>query len=218
MGLQCLRKAVGLTVMFTVISVVALGGRSAMAANTVIQNEVRDSLEANTHLRLIRVCTQTAGVDCGVLAKSDGEGHPLWTENPVGFGATDLESAYVISGSVENSGIGDSVSIVEPYDDPDAQADMNAYRSEYGLPSCTSSSGCFLKLNENGNASPLAPSAPLSSGWPEETSLDLDMVSTACPLCNIVLVEANSTSNVDLFTAEAAAAATDPSGLPTRCF
>jgi len=40
-------------------------------------------------------------------------------------------------------------------DDPNAEADLAQYRSTFGLPACTTANGCFQKLNENGNASPL---------------------------------------------------------------
>jgi subtilase family serine protease len=41
-----------------------------------------------------------------------------------------------------------------------------------------------------------------NSGWAEEESLDLDMVSAICPHCKIILVEANSTSISALSKAE----------------
>ena len=45
------------------------------------------------------------------------------------------------------------------------------------------------------------------TGWGGEISLDLDMVSAACPTCKIILVEADSASNADLGAAVNAAAA-----------
>jgi hypothetical protein len=55
-------------------------------------------------------------------------------------------------------------------------------------------------VNENGQASPL-PAAASTTGWDVEESLDIDMVSAVCPLCHIILVEANSESMADLGTA-----------------
>jgi hypothetical protein len=72
------------------------------------------------------------------------------------------------------------------------------YRSTYGLPACTTANGCFRKVNEQGTASPLSP----DQGWGVEISLDLDMVSAACPACKIVLVEGSSASFDDLGTSE----------------
>src|SRR5439155_579168 len=71
------------------------------------------------------------------------------------------------------------------------------YRSQYGLPPCTTANGCFRKINQNGQTSPLPAS---DTGWAGEISLDVDMVSAVCPQCHILLVEANS-NNDDLYTA-----------------
>ena len=43
-------------------------------------------------------------------------------------------------------------------------------------------------------------------GWGLEISLDLDMVSAACPKCHILLVEATSNANANLYAAEDTAA------------
>jgi subtilase family serine protease len=67
---------------------------------------------------------------------------------------------------------------------------LNTYRAQYGLPACTTSNGCFTKVNQTGGTS--YPRA--NSGWATEISLDLDMVSATCPDCHILLVEANSSS------------------------
>jgi subtilase family serine protease len=95
------------------------------------------------------------------------------------------------------------VAIVDAYDDPNAASDLNTFRQAYGLPACTTANGCFKKVNQNGATSPL-PSGDY--GWAEEESLDLDAVSSACPTCHILLVEANSASTSALSKAENSAA------------
>ena len=90
-----------------------------------------------------------------------------------------------------------TVAVVDAYDLPTAEADLAAYRTQYGLPSCTTANGCFHKVNQNGLTSPL-PAA--NSGWGAEIALDIDMVSAACPNCNILLVEANDSGLVNLGT------------------
>jgi subtilase family serine protease len=129
---------------------------------------------------------------------------PTTTGSPTGSGLkpSDLISAYKLSGT---SGAGRTVAIVDAFDDPNAASDLAAYRSAYGLPACTAASGCFKKVNGNGQASPL-PSADY--GWAEEESLDLDMVSAICPGCKILLVEAAGADTASLTTAEDTAAAT----------
>jgi Putative Ig domain len=123
---------------------------------------------------------------------------------PVGYNPAQLQSAYSIASAAAASGSGETVYLVDAYDYPTAQADLNAYRSQYGLPAC--GSGCFTKVNQNGTASPL-PAAAGSSGWDVEEALDIDMVSAICPLCHITLVEAKSASGSALYTAENSAVA-----------
>ena len=110
------------------------------------------------------------------------------------YAPADLATAYKLPTSKY---VTQTVAIVDAYNDPYAESDMNHYRSTFGLPSCTSSSGCFKKVNESGGTT--YPAA--DSGWAEEISLDLDMVSAICNYCHIILVEANSSSFSDLGTA-----------------
>ncbi len=118
---------------------------------------------------------------------------------PSGYGPAQLQSAYHLPSST--AGRGATVALVDAYDDPNAESDLAVYRSQYGLPSCTTKNGCFKKVNENGLSSPLPPTEPPGDDWALEESLDLDMVSAACPLCHIDLVEANSAYFGDLGTA-----------------
>ena len=92
-----------------------------------------------------------------------------------GFGPSDLAGAYKLP---TNLGSGKTVAIVDAYDDPNAESDLADYRSQFGLPACTTANGCFRKVNQNGGASPL-PAA--NAGWAPEIALDLDMVSAICP-------------------------------------
>ena len=80
------------------------------------------------------------------------------------------------------------MAIVDAYDYPNAEADLATYRSDWGLPPCTTANGCFHKVNEHGQDSPL-PAASGTSGWATEEALDIDMVSAVCPNCHILLVE-----------------------------
>jgi subtilase family serine protease len=75
---------------------------------------------------------------------------------------------------------------------------MNTYRSTYGLPACTTANGCFKKVNQSG----VQGSYPANNqGWGLEVSLDLDMVSAVCPKCHVLLVEATSNANANLYAA-----------------
>ncbi|MFE6891723.1 peptidase S8 [Streptomyces sp. NPDC057694] len=117
---------------------------------------------------------------------------------PSGYGPTDLQAAYGLTSAAASKGAGETIAIVDAYDDPNAEADLAKYRSFYGLPACTSASGCFKKVSQTGSTTSL-PTA--DSGWAEEISLDLDMASAVCPKCNILLVEAKSATMANLGTA-----------------
>jgi hypothetical protein len=115
---------------------------------------------------------------------------------PSGYGPSSLQSAYALPSST--AGSGQTVAIVDAYDDPNAASDLAAYRSQYGLPACTVANGCFTKVSQTGSTTSL-PAA--NTGWAGEISLDLDMVSAVCPLCHILLVEATTASMTNLGTA-----------------
>jgi subtilase family serine protease len=103
------------------------------------------------------------------------------------WGATALRSAYRIGVPTTRTS---TIAVVDAFGYPHAEADMNHYRRHYGLPACTKASGCFRKLNQRGDQG----SYPKpDSGWAEETAMDLQMVSAACPTCRLILVEASNT-------------------------
>ena len=133
-----------------------------------------------------------------VLAGPDNR--PFATAGPSGFGPADLRSAYKLPAT---GGTGQTVAIVDAYDDPKAEADLAVYRSTYGLSPCTTANGCFKKVNQNG----VQGSYPAGdTGWGQEISLDLDMASAICPGCHILLVEAKDNTNANLYAAEDTAA------------
>jgi hypothetical protein len=113
-----------------------------------------------------------------------------------GYDPADLRSAYDLPS--ESAGSGQTVAIIDAYDDPNAESDLAVYRARYGIPACTTANGCFRKVNQTGGTS--YPRA--EPGWAVEISLDLDMVSAACPNCHILLVEASNNSDTNLDTAE----------------
>jgi hypothetical protein len=117
-----------------------------------------------------------------------------------GFHPADLAAAYALP--VQNAG--GTVAVVDAFDDPAAEIDLAVYRAAFGLPPCTTANGCFRKLNQTGAAGSY-PAPDL--GWAQETALDLEMVSAACPRCSILLVEASSAQLDDLGAAVDTAAA-----------
>jgi subtilase family serine protease len=115
--------------------------------------------------------------------------------SPSGYNPADLQSAYKLPSAT--AGSGQTVAIVDAYDDPKAESDLGVYRAQFGLPACTTANGCFRKVDQNGGTT--YPRGNRS--WAQEISLDLDMVSAICPNCHILLVEATSNSFSNLATA-----------------
>jgi hypothetical protein len=99
-----------------------------------------------------------------------------------GFTPAELREAY---GLPDHGGAGVTVAIVDDVGDPEAEDGLAIYRERFGLPGCTEGNGCFRQVDEHGLPSP----RDEWSSWASEISLDLDMVSAACPECNILLVE-----------------------------
>jgi subtilase family serine protease len=118
---------------------------------------------------------------------------------PAGYTPADLRAAYALPDTVDGA---PTVAIVDAYDDPTAEADLAVYRSQFGLPPCTSDNGCFRKVAQTGGSDLPDP----DGGWAQEISLDLDMVSAICPACRILLVEATSASQANLGIAVTTAA------------
>jgi subtilase family serine protease len=116
-----------------------------------------------------------------------------------GYGPSDIQSAYNLP---TTGGNGKIVAVIDANDYPQAESDLAAYRSQYGLPACTSASGCFIKVGQTGSATALpSPDPQGCNGWNQEAALDLQMASAACPDCKIMIVEANSATTPDLAAA-----------------
>src|SRR5437764_9059425 len=153
---------------------------------------------ASVSIRPVCGAVPIGHVRCFSLVKGDAS---PFASGPSGYGPADLQSAYALPSAT--AGAGQTVAIVDAFDDPTAEQDLAQYRSFYGLPPCTTANGCFRKVNENGGTLPMPPP---SADWSLEISLDLDMVSAVCPNCKILLVEANTNLDSDLYTAEDTAA------------
>ncbi len=143
---------------------------------------------------VVTVCKRPAPGYAACLASRRTDVRPLASAGtPAGYGPKDLQSAYKLPSA--SRGAGQTIAIVDAYDDPKAESDLAVYRAKYGLKPCTRSNGCFRKVNQNGIAGNYPPG---DTGWAQEISLDLDMASAICPNCKLLLVEARTASIEDL--------------------
>ena len=156
---------------------------------------------APRHAECLAILVPTASARS--VSGSLGQAGPALVDQPYsgsgvggGFAPADLRSAYNLP--LESTEFGQTVAIVDAYDDPNAESDLATYRARYGISPCTAANHCFKKVNQSGGTSSPSPDA----GWAVEISLDLDMASAACPNCKILLVEASSSADSNLFAAE----------------
>jgi subtilase family serine protease len=184
------------------LSVVAAAG----AAAVLVPTAATAAPPTQAHgLKILRgACAASAGAGyshCNLDLLATLAGKPFATSAPTGYGPADLRAAYNLTGS--SGGTGQTVAVVDAFDDKTAESDLATYRSFYQLPPCTTANGCFKKVNQNG----VQGSYPSNNaGWGLEVSLDLDMVSAICPNCHILLVEATNNQNANLYAAEDTAA------------
>ncbi len=152
------------------------------------------SIEASGPPPFVHVCPGPAGPD---TARCHSIARPQASTSPTGLGPATIKSAYGFSTSL-SAGTGKTIAIVDAYDDPTAENDLNFFSSQYGLPSCTSASGCFKKVSQNGGTN--YPRG--DQGWALEISLDVQWAHAIAPGAKILLVEARSNSFSNLMAAE----------------
>jgi Ricin-type beta-trefoil lectin domain len=114
---------------------------------------------------------------------------------PPGYSPAQLQAAYGMQSVT--AGMRQTVAVVTPFDDPNAESDLAVYRAQFSLPPCTSTDGCFSKIGELGAGSPLPPA---NNSWAAGTSTQLDVISAICPNCHLLLVEATTAGIADIGT------------------
>ncbi len=124
------------------------------------------------------------------------------TSKPHGLTPADLRSAYKLPDLATSD---QTVAVSIAFDTPDLAKFLATYRKEFGLPPCTVASGCFRQVNQQGKATPAEP-AGVGTGWDLEATLDVSMISVACPHCKILVVEGKSPTLQDLAATDATAA------------
>jgi subtilase family serine protease len=96
--------------------------------------------------------------------------------------------------SSNTCGAGQTIGIVDAFSDPNIQSDLNTFDTQFGLPTCTTSNGCFTIATPQG--------APRTDrGWALEISLDVEWAHAIAPGAKILLVEAVTNSFANLFGA-----------------
>jgi hypothetical protein len=129
----------------------------------------------------------------------------LTTASPPGYGATQLRAYLRLRGT----GAGQSVAIVDAYDNPYATRDIRIYSKQFGLPLPCPAKGTVRGCFRFSVVHPFG-FAGLDSGWALESDLDVQMVHAIAPQASITLVEAYDATGTSLFEAVRYAAALKP--------
>ncbi len=131
------------------------------------------------------------------FVRCDSWVRPLASSSPVGLTPSIMKSVYSFSTS-NTVGAGQTIALVDAYDLPTAENDLNVFSQAFGLPACTTANGCFRKVNQSGGTS----YPRYSSGWGLEIALDIEWAHAIAPGAKILLVEAKSSSFSNLLAAE----------------
>ena len=113
---------------------------------------------------------------------------------PTGLSPAKTRHAYGFD-LITNQGAGQTIGIVDAYDDPNIESDLAVFNSQFGLLPCTTANGCFHKIYASG----VKPKT--DAGWSLEISLDVEWAHAIAPKAKIILVEAASNSLANLLQA-----------------
>jgi hypothetical protein len=123
-----------------------------------------------------------------------------------------VRTAYGVNG-IPLDGSGQTVAVVEAYDDPSILQAVDAFDNQFGLTASGSSlydqygpaSSFVTVLNQAGLTTP-RPAPDVTGEWETEEALDVEWAHAMAPGAQIVIVEANSQSLADLMAGVVTAA------------
>jgi hypothetical protein len=123
-----------------------------------------------------------------VTAAPSKVAHPNAANGAAPFSPQQLQQAYGIN-SVSNQGAGQTIYIIDAFNDPNISRDLQTFDAQWGLPNPTLTVHKMSSRIRN------------SASWGLEESLDVEWAHSIAPQANITLVEATSTSFSALFAA-----------------
>jgi hypothetical protein len=172
--------------------------------------EARQLLSAAAASALSKLVAQPTVIVTGTVGGNGRGNSPAINPAVAGISPSQMQTAYGINlitfGSVAGTGAGQTIALIDAYNDPNIISDANTFSTTFGLPQFNGSGGPTLQvLNETGGTS--LPTNDGADSWALEESLDVEWAHAVAPQANIILYEASS-SGFDLYTAAQTAAAT----------
>jgi subtilase family serine protease len=152
-----------------------------------------------------------------VLMEHIGGSKSIGASSIEGYTPLQIRTAYglnstLFSGS-QATGAGQTIAIVDAYNDPNIVGDLDTFDEQFTSTSATGptlyaqygAASTFLTVyNQSGQViNPSSTSVPVDTtgGWEMEEALDVEWAHAMAPGAKIVLVEATSSSNTNLYTA-----------------
>jgi subtilase family serine protease len=129
----------------------------------------------------------------GTLVPASGTGQPAGLSPAQVRHAYGFDQISFSNGAVKGDGSGQTIAIVDAYDQPNLAGNLATFDATYGIAAPPN----FTKVNQTGGTA--LPAARAS--WGLEESLDVEWAHAIAPGARIVLVEANSASLTDLLAA-----------------
>jgi subtilase family serine protease len=134
---------------------------------------------------------------------------PAQTEASAPYTPAQMTTAYGVNlinfNGVTGTGAGQTIAIVDAYNDPDIVSDAATFNTTFNLPQFNVAGGPTLQvLNETGGTT--LPTVD-GQGWDVEESLDVQWAHSIAPQANIILYEATTNNDSDMDAAVATAAA-----------
>ena len=189
-----------------------LSGNASGMTGTIYAPAAQVSESGNAQLN--------ASLDVDLLSISgNGIANTLTLSSPTGtvaYAPAQIRAAYGIDG-VALDGTGQTIAIVDAYDDPSIYQALDTFDSQFGLTTSGPalydqygpSSSFLTVLNQYGQATSLPstdPNGPGTDNWEVEEALDVEWAHAIAPGAQIILVEANGQSLSDLMSSVATAA------------
>ena len=158
-----------------------------------------DRLEAR------QVLSTTSLSSLAASATAQQVAHPMFELTPFtgngpngGYSPSQITAAYNINqikfNGVTGTGAGQTIAIIDAYNDLNIVSDLATFDSQFGLPAAQ-----LNVVNQTGGSS--LPASDSTGGWELEESLDVEWAHAIAPGAKIDLVEASSASDANLLAA-----------------
>jgi subtilase family serine protease len=118
--------------------------------------------------------------------------------DPIGYTPAEIRAAYGFD-QVAYNGAGQTIAIIDAFNDPNIAADVATFSRQFGLQQFNVPGGPTLRVESQTGSTTVLPKT--DGDWSQEIALDVEWAHAIAPGANILLVEANSDNFSDLLLA-----------------